>query len=91
MQINGFEVEIYNQYGIKEGATTWTCPNCSHTRSPKNQKQKCLSVFWDTGLGQCNHCGERVQLHTYEKKEREKDYRKRQIVTRSHVVNSIMY
>ena len=71
-KINGFEIENYNVYGIKDRATTSTCPVCSEHRKKKNDK--CMSVFWDTGLGQCNHCGERVQLHTYKKKENTKVY-----------------
>ena len=66
-EINGFEIEEFNIHGIKDGATTSTCPVCSHTR--KKKTDKCMSVFWNTGLGQCNHCGERVQLHTYKKAE----------------------
>lgn len=73
-EINGFKIEKYNVHGIKEGAKTSTCPKCSHTRKKKNDK--CLSVFWDTGLGQCNHCGETVQLHTYQKKNNVKEYKK---------------
>jgi len=67
MKINGFEIEEYNVHGIKQGARSWTCPKCSHTRT-HNKNQKCMSVFWDTGLGQCNHCSETIQLHTYKKK-----------------------
>lgn len=74
MTLNGFEIDKYNQYGIKENATTSTCPLCSESR--KKNTEKCMSVFWDTGLGQCNHCGERVQLHTYKKKESTKIYLK---------------
>lgn len=66
MIINGFEVEKYNIHGISEGADKWTCPECSASR--KKSEQKCMSVFWDTGLGRCNHCGAQVQLHTYKKK-----------------------
>ena len=72
MQLNGFEIEKYNIYGINENARTWTCPECSADR--KKKTEKCMSVFWDTGLGQCNHCGARVQLHTYKKKETVKEY-----------------
>lgn len=72
MDLNGFEIENYNVYGIKDRATTSTCPKCSEHRKKKNDK--CMSVFWDTGLGQCNHCGERVQLHTYKKKDQVKIY-----------------
>ena len=64
-EINGFEIEEFNVHGLKDGASTSTCPVCSHTR--KKKLDKCMSVFWNTGLGQCNHCGERVQLHTYKK------------------------
>lgn len=67
MEINGFEIDEYNVHGIKQGATSWTCPKCSHTRT-HNKTQKCMSVFWDTGLGQCNHCSATIQLHTYKKK-----------------------
>lgn len=67
MEINGYEIDEYNVHGIKAGATSWTCPLCSSGRK-YNPKQKCLSVFWDTGLGKCNHCSETVQLHTYKKK-----------------------
>lgn len=69
MELNGFKIDKYNVYGIPENAKYSTCPLCSEHRKPQNQKQKCLSVFWDTGLGQCNHCGERIQLHTYKKKD----------------------
>lgn len=66
-EINGFEIENYNVHAIAANSTTSICPSCSHKRE-KNKNQKCLSVFWDTGIGHCNHCGERVQLHTYKKK-----------------------
>lgn len=72
MQVNGFDVDKFNQFDIPEGVKRWTCPECSHTR--KKSAEKCMSVFWDTGLGQCNHCGARVQLHTYKKKMEEKTY-----------------
>lgn len=67
MKLNGFEIDIFNVHGIRQGATSWTCPECSADRKPEHRKQKCMSVFWDTGLGQCNHCGKSVQLHTYKK------------------------
>jgi len=74
MEINGFEIEEYNIYKIPQGATTSTCPACSHNRKPKNQKQKCASVFWDTGLIHCNHCGDRTQMHSFKKKATTKSY-----------------
>lgn len=72
--INGFEVENFNVYGIPTKAKTSTCPKCSEHR--KKKTDKCMSVFWDTGLGQCAHCGETVQLHTYKKKNMTKEYTK---------------
>jgi len=71
-ELNGFEIEVYNQHGFKDGAKESTCPKCSADR--KKKTQKCLSLFWDTGLANCNHCGELIQLHTYKKKETEKNY-----------------
>ena len=72
--INGYEIENFNVYGIPTGAKTATCPKCSADR--KKSKDKCLSVFWDTGLGSCNHCGEKIQLHTFKRKEITKQYAK---------------
>lgn len=72
--INGFEIDNFNVHGIPAKAKQSTCPECSHTR--KKQKDKCMSVFWDTGLGSCNHCGALVQLHTYKKALEIKDYEK---------------
>lgn len=72
MEINGFEIETFNVYGLPTRAKESTCPKCSADRQKKNDK--CLSVFWDTGLGRCNHCGETIQLHTYKKKENVKQY-----------------
>jgi len=74
MEINGFEILEYNVFGIPEKSKTHTCPLCSESR--KKSKEKCLSVFWDTGLGKCNHCGETIQLHTFKKKELIKTYAK---------------
>jgi len=71
-EINGFTIDQYNVHGIPAKATTSTCPECSEHRKKKHEK--CMSVFWDTGLGQCNHCGARVQLHTYKKNEEIKQY-----------------
>lgn len=70
--INGFEVDEFNVYGIPTKAKTSTCPKCSQHRKKKNDK--CASVFWDTGLLQCNHCGETIQMHTYKKKQTIKEY-----------------
>ena len=37
-EINGFVIDKFNQHGLKENAAQGTCPLCSHTRKPKNQK-----------------------------------------------------
>ena len=66
MQINGFEVDKFNQYGYSENAKVGICPLCSADR--KKSTEKCASLFWDTGIGHCNHCGQRFQLHTFAKK-----------------------
>lgn len=70
--INGFEIENFNVYGIPTKAKTSICPSCSEHR--KKKTEKCMSVFWNTGLGQCNHCGETIQLHTYKKRIVIKEY-----------------
>ena len=72
IEINGFEVDEFNVLKLPAKANTSTCPKCSEHR--KKKTEKCMSVFWDTGLGQCNHCGETVQLHTYKKKQIQKKY-----------------
>lgn len=66
MELNGFEIDKFNQYNIPINAKVSTCPECSSTR--KKKTEKCMKVFWDTGLGQCCHCGAKIQLHTYKKK-----------------------
>ena len=67
-EINGFLVDKFNQYDLKEGATQGTCPLCSHTRKPKNQKLQCASYDWERGLGTCHNCNTTFQLHTYQRK-----------------------
>lgn len=76
MEINGFEVDVYNQYNLDLNKKHSTCPLCSKNRKPQNQKVKCATIFTDSGLGFCNHCGERFQLHTYKKKKEVKSYAK---------------
>lgn len=72
MILNGFEIDKYNVYGFDENHKTSTCPKCSEQR--KKNKDKCLSIFWDTGLAKCNHCGELIQLHTYKSSNRDIKY-----------------
>ena len=72
MEINGFEIDKYNQHGFKDRAKNDICPFCSADR--KKKTDKCVSLFWDTGFFTCNHCGEKGQLHTFKKKENIKHY-----------------
>jgi twinkle protein len=75
VEINGFLIDEFNQYGLKEGKTQGTCPLCSHTRQPKNQKAQCASYDWERGLGTCHNCSTTFQLHTYQRKgASEKEY-----------------
>jgi twinkle protein len=48
-------------------------PFCSADR--KKKTDKCVSLHWDTGFN-CNHCGEKGQLHTFKRKENTKQYAK---------------
>ena len=72
MEINGFQIEKYNQHGFKDRAKQDVCPFCSQDR--KKKTDKCVSIDWDKGFFNCWHCGESGQLHTYKKKEAEKVY-----------------
>jgi hypothetical protein len=67
-EINGFLIDEFNHYGLKEGKSQGTCPLCSHTRQPKNQKAECASYDWERGLGTCHNCNTTFQLHTYQRK-----------------------
>ena len=75
-EINGFEIDKYNQYDLKVGKKDSICPKCSHERSNKNTKALCASLDWERGLGTCHHCAEVFQLHTYKKKNTNKVYTK---------------
>ena len=74
MEINGFEIDKYNQFGFKDRVKNDICPFCSADR--KKKTDKCVSLHWDTGFFNCNHCGEKGQLHTFKKKENVKHYAK---------------
>lgn len=74
MEINGFQIEKYNIYGLKDGEKLSICPLCSANR--KKKTDKCASLHWDSGLGVCHHCGESFQLHTYKKKFEPKEYKR---------------
>ena len=74
-EINGFAIDAFNQHNLEVGKTQGTCPLCSHTRKPKNQKLKCASYDWERGLGTCHNCNTTFQLHTYNRKgSNEKEY-----------------
>jgi twinkle protein len=72
MEINGFEIEVFNQYKLPDNVKTFTCPLCSNSR--KKKTQKCLTVYWESGMAKCSHCGEVVQLHTYKSKKEKTSY-----------------
>lgn len=76
MDIAGFEIEEYNVFKFSDGVKKAICPVCTPSRKPENQKKKDLELYWDTGLGFCHHCHERLQLHTYKKKLKTKVYAK---------------
>lgn len=71
-EINGFEIEVYNQHGFVDGVKTSTCPLCSEER--KKKSDKCVKLDWDKGFANCFHCGESLQLHTYKKSTELKNY-----------------
>ena len=73
MEINGFKIAKYNIHSLPENAKNHTCPLCSHTR--KKKTQKCLTMHWSSGLAKCSHCGEVIQLHEFEKKNKEINYK----------------
>jgi len=66
-EINGFEIDNFNQYDLDVGKREGICPLCSHTRQPKNQKAKCAMYDWERGLGTCMNCNEVFQLHTFKR------------------------
>lgn len=76
-EINGFQIDKFNQYDLEAGKTQGNCPLCSADRKTKNQKSKCSSYDWERGLGTCHNCNSSFQLHTYKRKGKaEKTYEK---------------
>ena len=67
-EINGFEIETFNQYDLQAGKKEGICPLCSFDRRPENKKRKCASYDWERGLGTCHNCNNTFQLHTYKRK-----------------------
>ena len=67
-EINGFQIDNFNQYDLDAGKTQGNCPLCSADRKAENQKAKCASYDWERGLGTCHNCNSSFQLHTYKRK-----------------------
>ena len=67
-EINGFEIQTFNQYDLQVGKKEGICPLCSFDRRPENKKRKCASYDWERGLGTCHNCNNTFQLHTYKRK-----------------------
>ena len=67
-EINGFQIDTFNQHGLEEGKSQGICPICSPDRKPKNEKAKCASYDWDRGIGTCHNCNKSFQMHTYKRK-----------------------
>jgi len=84
-EINGFTIDVFNQYSLESGKKQGICPLCSHTRKPKNKKLKCASYDWERGLGTCHNCNSTFQLHTYERKgASEREYVRPSFSTETH-------
>ena len=67
-EINGFQIDQFNQYDLEVGKKQGVCPLCSHERKSQNKKAKCASYDWERGLGTCHNCNSTFQLHTYQRK-----------------------
>ena len=67
-EINGFEIDQFNQYNLETKATQGVCPWADEHRKPENRKKKCSSYDWERGLGTCHNCNKTYQLHTYKRK-----------------------
>ena len=68
IEINGFQIENFNQHDLDVGKSQGTCPLCSSSRKPENKKAKCASYDWERGLGTCHNCDKTFQIHTYKRK-----------------------
>ena len=91
IEINGFQIDQFNQHGLDVGKSQGTCPLCSSSRKPENKKAKCASYDWERGLGTCHNCDNSFQLHTYKRKGRaERDYIKPEIQKVKAVVNKTL-
>ena len=91
IEINGFQIDQFNQHGLDVGKSQGTCPLCSSSRKPENRKAKCASYDWERGLGTCHNCDSTFQLHTYKRKGRaERDYIKPEIQKVKAVVDKTL-
>jgi twinkle protein len=91
IEINGFQIDQFNQHGLDVGKSQGTCPLCSSSRKPENKKAKCASYDWERGLGTCHNCDNSFQLHTYKRKGRaERDYIKPEVQKVKAVVNKTL-
>ncbi len=67
-EINGFQIDTFNQHKLEVGKQEGICPLCSANRKPQNRKAKCAMYDWERGLGTCMNCNTVFQLHTYKRK-----------------------
>ena len=67
-EINGFQIDKFNQYNLNVGKREGICPLCSADRKPQNRKAKCAMYDWERGLGTCMNCNVVFQLHTFKRK-----------------------
>ena len=67
-EINGFQIDKFNQHDLIVGKKEGVCPLCSSNRKPENRKAKCAMYDWERGLGTCMNCNEVFQLHTFKRK-----------------------
>ena len=90
-EINGFKIDKFNQFELEVGKKEGICPLCSHDRQSSNQKKKCASYDWQTGIGTCHNCDEVFQLHTFQRKtDNTKVYIKPQFVNNTKLSDNVV-
>jgi twinkle protein len=50
-----FDFNLINVQGAEKGTKYSICPLCSSER--KKKTDKCLAIYFDSGLAKCHHCG----------------------------------